>query len=216
MKGSTHLAIGTVIGAAAAVYYPFTLTNAALYISLSAFSALSADLDGPSLLSSRVGKLSRILHDVCHWAGFALLAGVLFLYITRQQVYPILTTVAVLAFIIGFVAKVGTLRNVLVSAIGIGNIAAGYMLQMYWLIGFGLFVAIAPWLRHRGMTHTIWAVLFWAAIGWGLENQLHIEGIMKVAAAGYFSHLLADTLTPSGVKWFYPFYKHSIKLQLYK
>ncbi|MBW7461523.1 metal-dependent hydrolase, partial [Paenibacillus sepulcri] len=33
-----------------------------------------------------------------------------------------------------------------------------------------------------------------------------------VATAGYLSHLLADTLTPSGVKWFYPLYKKSVKL----
>lgn len=38
MKGSTHMAIGVAIGAAAAAHYPFTLQHAALYIAVSALS----------------------------------------------------------------------------------------------------------------------------------------------------------------------------------
>jgi inner membrane protein len=59
-------------------------------------------------------------------------------------------------------------------------------------------------LDHRGMTHTLWAVVLWGVIGMGLEKQLRIDGIMIVAVAGYASHLLADSLTPNGVKWLYP------------
>ncbi|RKN70094.1 hypothetical protein D7M11_31205 [Paenibacillus ginsengarvi] len=49
-------------------------------------------------------------------------------------------------------------------------------------------------------------------MGWELEHQLQIQGIMMVTIVGYLSHLIADTLTPSGVKWFYPLHKRSIKL----
>jgi inner membrane protein len=85
---------------------------------------------------------------------------------------------------------------------------------MNWLIGFGLFVAWAPWLKHRGMTHTIWAVPIWGIIAWGLEKQLQVEGLAITAMLGYLSHLIADTLTPSGVKWLYPLVKKSFKIRM--
>ncbi|WP_409346412.1 metal-dependent hydrolase [Paenibacillus sp. MBLB4367] len=214
MKGSTHLAIGTAIGAVAAAYYPFTWKHAALYVAVSAFSALSADLDGPSMLSSKLGKASKLLREFVLWGGVLLMAGVLYLFLMQNRFYPELTAAAVMVFLLGFVAKEGVIRNALVSVIGCGLIYAGWSMQMNWLMGFGLFVVWAPWLKHRGMTHTVWAVILWGAIGWGMENQLQVEGIAAVSVLGYVSHLVADTLTPAGVKWLYPLYKKSIKLHI--
>lgn len=214
MKGTTHLAIGATIGLAAAAYYPFSFNHAVLYISIAAFSALSADLDGPSMLSSKLGKLSKVLHELILWSGVLSFAGVIYLYFVHQSIDRAFATVAVVLFLLGCVAKAGVIRNALISLIGAGLIAAGWTVSTSWLIGLGLFIACAPWLKHRGMTHTVWAVIIWAAIGSGMERDLQIEGIATVAAAGYLSHLLADTLTPSGVKWLYPLYKKPIKFPL--
>ncbi|GKS09656.1 membrane protein [Paenibacillus chitinolyticus] len=212
MKGSTHLAIGTAIGLAASAFHPFTPTNFAVYISVAAFSALSADLDGPSMLSSKLGKISKWLREVFLWGGALLVAAVAYLFFTEHQFYPERMTIAVMIFLIGFVTKEGIIRNALVSLVGAGLIYWGWNTQMRWLIGLGAFVVWAPWLKHRGMTHTVWALAAWGAIGMELEKQLRLEGIMMVAVAGYFSHLFADTLTPSGVKWLYPLYKKSFKI----
>lgn len=212
MKGSTHLIIGFTIGAAAAAYYPFTLKNAALYLTVSAFSALSADLDGQSLLTSKLGKISGFLRELILWTGALLLAGITYLYFALHLFYPEFTTVAVIILLLGFVTKEGLIRNALVSVVGCCLIYSGWLSKMNWLIGFGFFVACVPWLKHRGMSHTIWALFLWGGIGSGLEKQLQVEGIMIVSMSGYFSHLLADTLTTNGVKWFFPFYKKSIKL----
>lgn len=214
MKGTTHLTIGVAIGAAASVYYPFTFTNAAAYVAVAALSALSADLDGPSLLSSKLSKLSKLLDGTLHWGGWLLVAAVIYLYMTDGYLNMKLAIASVAIVLLGLVAGRGSIRNGLVSLIGACLIYGGFTSGMSWLIGFGAFVAIAPWLKHRGMTHTVWAVLVWGAIGWGLEQQLQLDGITNVAVLGYLSHLVADTLTPSGVKWFYPLYKKSIKLPL--
>jgi inner membrane protein len=214
MKGKTHLAIGAAVGVLASVYYPFTVKNASLYIAIAAFSALSADLDGQSMLSSKLGKASKALREFVLWAGILLAAAAAYQYVYHHLFYPEFTAIAVMAFLLGFVAKEGMIRNLLVSVIGCCLIYAGWTNQMNWLMGFGLFVGWAPWLKHRGMTHTVWAILLWGAIGSGLEKQLQIEGIRMVSILGYCSHLLADTLTPSGVKWFYPIYKKSIKFPL--
>jgi inner membrane protein len=136
------------------------------------------------------------------------------MYYVQDKLYPIFSTIAVAMLILGLITKEGTIRNALVSAVGCALLYAGWDSQQNWLMGFGLFVAWVPWLKHRGMTHTVWALILWGAIGRGLEQRLGIDGVSVVAVAGYASHLIADTLTPNGVKWLYPIYKKSIKLHL--
>ncbi|ANE45516.1 metal-dependent hydrolase [Paenibacillus swuensis] len=212
MKGSTHLAIGAAIGIGAAAYYPFTLQNAALYITVASFSALSPDLDGPSMLSSHLGKLSRWINLLLIGLGAALLGIVAYQYFYLDHFQLKWASVGIMVFLLGLLVSQGTLRNALVSLVGCGVIYAAWTMEMHWLIGFGVFVAWAPWLKHRGLTHTLWALLAWGAIGYGLEQQLHITGLMNTAFVGYLSHLLTDTITPKGVKWLYPLYNKSFKV----
>ncbi|MFD1957500.1 metal-dependent hydrolase [Paenibacillus thailandensis] len=212
MRGTTHLAIGVGIGVIASAYYPFTATAAALYIGTAAFSALSADLDGPSMLSSKIGKVSKLLRNVMLWAGILLAAFTAGLYAVKGVFSLELTAASAVVLLIGFITKQGFIRNALVSAIGAGLVYAGWSLGKSWLIGLGVFIVWAPWLSHRGLTHTLWAVLAWGWIGTELEKDIGLEGIANAAIAGYVSHLLADTLTTNGVKWLYPFYKKSFKL----
>ncbi|RKP58043.1 metal-dependent hydrolase [Cohnella endophytica] len=217
MKGTTHLAIGVAIGAAACLYYPFSFDHAAAYVTVAGFSALSADLDGPSNLLSgklRIGKLSKLLREFALWGGIIPMSVLCYLYVAQDRLYPVFSTCAVALFLLGLVAKEGVIRNTLVSLIGCSLIFSGWKSNQQWLMGLGAFVAIAPWLAHRGMTHTVWALPIWHLIGSGLESRLDVEGIALVATVGYASHLLADTLTPSGVKWLYPIYKRSIKLRV--
>ncbi|MGN7165692.1 metal-dependent hydrolase [Paenibacillus cellulositrophicus] len=212
MKGSTHLAIGVVIGAAAAAHYPFTLKHAAMYIAVSALSALSADLDGPSMLSSTLGRFSKWLREWLYWSGLLLVIVLGYLYLAKGSFYLEYSILALVLFLLGLIIKDGMIRNVLVSLIGCILIYAGIHNAMVWMSGLGAFVGIAPWLKHRGMTHTVWAVWLWAWISSGLEAYLNLEGIMLVSTAGYLSHLIADSMTPSGVKWLYPLYRKSFKL----
>ncbi|NIK79653.1 inner membrane protein [Paenibacillus castaneae] len=214
MTGKTHLAIGVAVGAAASIYYPFTFQNAAFYITVAGFSALSADLDGPSMLSSKLGKLSKLIREFTLWIGLLLAGMIVYAFFMEKSLSPIYIGAAAAVFLLGLVAKQGVIRNILVSVVGLLVMYAGYTYGMNWLIGFGLFVGWAPWLKHRGMTHTIWAVPIWGAIALGLENQIKVDGIATVAMLGYFSHLAADTLTPSGVKWLYPLTKKSFKIRL--
>lgn len=214
MKGSTHMAIGVAIGAAAAAHYPFTLQHAALYIAVSALSALSPDLDGPSMLSSKIGQFSKWLREMLYWSCLLLIVMLIWLYFAKHLFVVEYSLAALSLFLLGLIIKDGLMRNILVSVIGCALAYIGLSHQMTWLLGFGLFVAVAPWLKHRGLTHTVWALGLWAYIGSGLEEQLQVEGIMLVATAGYLSHLVADSLTPSGVKWLYPIIKKSFKIPI--
>ena len=211
MKGSTHLAIGAAIGAAAVVYFPFRLEHSAVYMSVAAFSALAADLDGPGMLSGKIDKLSRPIRAFALWAGIALVLAGAYGYAFEDWFSFPYSSAAVVLLLLGLVASQGTVRNALVSLVGLGLLYAGVRTSQAWLMGLGVFVAWVPWLKHRGMTHTVWALLLWGMLGRGLEHELGIPGVTATAVAGYASHLLADTLTPNGVKWLYPLYKKSIK-----
>ncbi len=212
MKGTTHLAIGVGIGVVAAATHPITVTNAAAFVLVAAFSALSADLDGTSLLSGKLTKAARLIRVLMLWGGVAAAGAAAYLYAAKAIFYPYWTIAAAVFVLLGLISGNGAIRNALVSLIGAALIYAGYAIGHGWLMGLGLFVAWVPWLNHRGLTHTVWAVIAWGAIGWGLERKLGIEGIMTTATCGYLSHLVADTLTPSGIKWLYPLTKKTFKL----
>ncbi|RAP75413.1 metal-dependent hydrolase [Paenibacillus montanisoli] len=212
MKGTTHLAIGAAIGVVAAATHPITVTNAAAFILVAAFSALSADLDGTNLLSGKLSKAARLIRVLMLWGGVFAAGATAYLYAAKAIFYPYLSIAAAVLLLLGLISSNGAIRNGLVSLIGAVLLYAGYAIGQGWLMGLGLFVAWVPWLNHRGLTHTVWAVIAWGAIGWGLERELGIDGIMTTAICGYVSHLVADTLTPSGVKWLYPLSKRTFKL----
>ncbi|MFD0589895.1 metal-dependent hydrolase [Paenibacillus sp. GCM10027627] len=214
MRGKTHMAIGAGVGAATAVYYSADLSDFAIFIGVAAFSALSADLDGPSMLSSKLTKLSRRIREIALWGGVLFAAVLIYFFITGQSISPLVAGGGIAAVLLGLTMKQGAIRNALVSLVGVYLIAQGIERELAWLIGLGAFVVWAPWLKHRGMTHTIWIIPFWWWLGLGLEEQLQLEGLAWAAALGYLSHLAADTLTPSGVKWLYPLINKSFKIKM--
>lgn len=60
-------------------------------------------------------------------------------------------------------------------------------------------------LEHRGITHSLSGMVVFVAI---MQVLLYVTGIETSILAfmlGYLSHLVADSMTPSGVEVFYPF-----------
>ncbi|WP_080839004.1 metal-dependent hydrolase [Cohnella massiliensis] len=212
MKGSTHLAVGAGIGLAASLVYPFRPEDALLYVAVSAFSALAADLDGNNLLSAKLGKATGFIRECALWGGAAAVGYFAWSYFAWGVLYPKPAAAAVAALLLGLLMKQGFMRNLLVSLIGVGLVYSGWNDQLYGMMGLGVFVAWAPWLNHRGLTHTVWAVVAWGFIGRAFENELGIQGLTNFAVAGYVSHLLLDTMTPSGVKLLYPLTKKTFKV----
>lgn len=213
MKGSTHLVIGTVIGVAGIAYQgAYEPWDAAWYLSVAAFSSLTPDLDAPSVLTRKLTAASRFLRGLVVWAGTASMIIALIAYLTERLVHAELVTAAVALTLLGLIARQGVIRNALVSGIGVCLFYTGMEDSIVWLVGFGLYVAIAPWLRHRGLTHTLWATAAWGWIAWELERQLHLPGLAVVAVLGYASHLLLDMMTPQGVRMLYPLWNKSWKL----
>lgn len=73
-----------------------------------------------------------------------------------------------------------------------------------------------PFVSHRGLTHTIWFALLvgfaFGTVGWIAGEAFGPQGRAGLAAFGFFvgaltigAHLLADALTPMGIRPFAPF-----------
>ena len=66
---------------------------------------------------------------------------------------------------------------------------------------------------HRGITHTLLAFLFsfpLAVLVMKFFNQFNLW-IAIAFSFGWLSHLVADSLTRSGVKWLFPFDSHAVR-----
>ena len=213
MRGSAHLAIGLITGVAIAGLVPgvpFSLPG----IALAGFSALAPDLDHPE---SRLSKRLGFAHGYVRWAFGATALGLaayayLLLHPGADQRF---TYTAALAFgLIGLALQGGSARRLALLFTGLGTVLAGLYAQFLWLSLLGAFIALAPFTAHRSWTHTIWATVLWTYIGDLATRSLGWHGVAHYAGAGYASHLLADTLTKSGVRYLFPVINFSFKIPL--
>jgi membrane-bound metal-dependent hydrolase YbcI (DUF457 family) len=73
-------------------------------------------------------------------------------------------------------------------------------------------------IKHRGLTHSLLALLAIAAIGVWIDSvavQKEYSGLISVAlVAGYTSHLFLDLLTVYGIELFYPYHRRIRLLNL--
>lgn len=67
------------------------------------------------------------------------------------------------------------------------------------MLGRRIFGASILGLKHRGWMHSLVGLIIFAAL-FAAINPKFVPGI----TLGYFLHLLADTLNPTGIAWFYP------------
>lgn len=213
MRGSAHLAIGLITGIAIAGLVdgvPVSVPG----IALAGFSALAPDLDHPeSRLSQRLG----FVHGYVRWAfGAAALSLAAYAYF---QLKPgpdqRLSYIAALAFgLLGVALQGGSARKLALLFTGLGTVLAGLYAQFVWLSLLGAFISVAPFTSHRSWTHTIWATALWTYIGYLANRSLGWHGVAHYAGTGFASHLVADTLTKSGVRWLFPLTDFSFKIPL--
>ncbi|MCR5888305.1 metal-dependent hydrolase [Hymenobacter sp. J193] len=213
MRGSSHLAIGLITGVAIAGLVPGVPFSPA-GIALAGFSSLAPDLDHPG---SRLSKRLGFAQNYVRWA-FVLVAAALAAY-THFLLPPgpdrRMGFTAALAFgLIGAAMQGDATRKLALLFTGLCTVVAGLYTEYVWLSMLGCFVAVAPYTSHRTWTHTIWAAALWTYIGHLANQSLGWHGVALFAGGGYLSHLLADTLTKAGVKYFMPLLNVSLKIPL--
>ncbi|MBJ6110637.1 metal-dependent hydrolase [Hymenobacter sp. BT523] len=213
MRGSSHLAIGLITGVAIAGLVP-GLPFSVPGIALAGFSSLAPDLDHPE---SRLSKRLGFTQNYVRWAfaaGALAIAAYAYFQLRVGSEQRLYYTVALAFGLIGVGMQGGSARRLALLFTGLGTVVAGLYTEQLWLSLLGTFVALAPFTAHRSWTHTIWATGLWTYIGHLANQHLGWHGVALFAGGGYASHLVADTLTKAGVRWFLPVSDYSFKIPL--
>jgi inner membrane protein len=223
MMGRSHLALGTLAGIAVTKGTDVSMFGGIAVVLLAAISSLTPDLDADGLLTRKLtDRPLRIIRAISGYIGVAL---ILLSYFPDTRNGQFLIAFTGLLFLgVGFVLRDQASRKWMVTLLGILLIGGAVYLHFgaaaltlervpyevldspyAWLFGLGLFIGLSPHFPHRTYTHTIWALSVWGYIWYYAEISLHMKGLFLASISGYVSHLLADTLTVSGVRYFYPF-----------
>lgn len=206
MKGHTHLAVGLGIGVIASFDQP--IEQIPIILVTAGIASLAADLDGNNLLNKRVTKTVKQFKKVGLVIAFAfMILSVISTFFDGKwfNLQYKLLLFGVGAVLLGFALRSQeTLKNILMSIIGLILIYYAATNEIWWLVMIAFFIGGAGWFSHRGVTHTLWALFYWVVMSYLLEQSTGISGIALVSSLSYLSHLIGDMLTKRGVKFLHP------------
>lgn len=196
MMGRSHLVISTGLTLSALSILNHSITIPVILVT--GISALLPDIDEPNslIVSKTLPKgLIRLLQLVLIAIG-----GVVFF--SDEIVWPwnMVTAIAIVLF--SFL-PLRTFRSIFMVAIGTTLIVLGHAVDP-WNYLLGGLLMICVFLPHRGLTHSIYGLGVWTGILYfsthGNDNVIWISGSIS-----YALHLLADSLTNSGIRLLPPF-----------
>lgn len=88
-----------------------------------------------------------------------------------------------------------------------------YISKKHWMLhGTARLIEIAA--PHRGLTHSLLGLMVVSATALAGLHYLNLNVYLVIPLAiGYLSHLLADSLNPTGVKWLQPISQWTLKFE---
>jgi len=107
-----------------------------------------------------------------------------------------------------------TLKNILMTILSLFLLYYAITDELWWLVLFAVYIGAAGWFPHRGFTHTIWAVVFWAYMSHLLEVSTGAENLAIISTMAYLSHILGDMMTKKGVKFLAPITNKVFKIRI--
>lgn len=70
------------------------------------------------------------------------------------------------------------------------------------------FDRLIPFIRHRGITHSIWVIMIISYLTWKFKTDVKYFIPMLGLLIGYTSHIVGDAFSKAGIAWFYPFQRY--------
>ncbi len=217
MRGKTHCTIGvlSVIQASLLFKVPISLFN----LIISALFAILPDLDEANstvsnlLLKKDFSKM--ILKSIVYLINIL----IFFISIKINDNFFISAFITFVAIVI-IESKLthNNLRKIFLSLIFILLAVCLYLIskKISFMI-FCLMFAIFPWLKHRGYSHSIFAIIIIYFLLKQIELITSISNLCFFGTVSYASHIfLGDLFTRSGVPIFYPISDKKYSLCLFK
>lgn len=224
MKGRTHLAIGLSIGVVASVSQ--TPAMIPVVLGTTAIASLAPDLDGNNLLNKHVTKTAKLIKKGGLFAGAVLMVLSIAAYILHAELQPYISEswltqqhklllFGLGAVMIGLSVKSQeTLKNILMSILSAILLYFAVTGELWWLVLFALYIGVAGWFPHRGLTHTVWAAAYWYWMSYLLEISIGADHLAIISTMAYLSHIIGDMLTKKGVKFLYPLSNKVFKIRM--
>ncbi|MCJ7843602.1 metal-dependent hydrolase [Lederbergia sp. NSJ-179] len=210
MDGKTHFIGGCLTGMGIAQYTNADLITAVSFTLLGGFVGLVPDLDVKGVLTKKISINKKWLIAVLSIIGLYLILSTSLsphTYWQKWQGLLIGSALLVLPLLIITQKRMLILTGALVC-----------LLSMYyesiWLMMLGIYIAVASFLPHRSLTHSLLGLAYFSWLGYFMEKEFLVDGMMFVCMGGYASHLLLDMKwlpkNRRGIKLFLPFSKVEI------
>lgn len=204
MDGKSHLAAGVIFAGFGLMVTDTPLQDSALPLIVGGFSGLAPDLDhSNSTLTKRFSVPVKFLIGLGLSISTMYFAYQLYATNTPKWMYLCVIMLGAILLSLTFVMKPKPL--LLIS--GLILFITGLTLpgQSFSLVLFGVYVMIASRLKHRGLTHSLYFLLFWSLICLLAQRETGFSGIWLAGTLGYLSHLLTDDwFTKTKIKWLKP------------
>lgn len=203
MDGKSHLAAGFIFAGVGLIVTQTPLQHAAIPLVIGGLSGITPDLDHQN------GILIKRVTVITHWVtSLAILfSAMYFSYkihlfeISNEGNLFLLAGVTTFVLIILFlISRLKPKKILLIS--GIILIVSGNVISSIALILIGVYFICASQLKHRGLTHSLYFLLFWSCICFYIEKELNYSMIWLTGTLGYFSHLITDHwFSKRKIKW---------------
>lgn len=210
MKGTSHLVIGTAVGAMAAYAVHPDIRIGLVGAAVGGISGVVPDLDTNGLASNSITVSKKVSKWLMETAGIVILL-ILVYQIFMEGLSEAIYIYGGIGLLLLIVSRLITQRRML-TITGILIMLIGFVLgQSIGILLAGSYIIIASFLPHRSYTHSIIGIVFYGFILTKLHEQWPIDGLVVAGLAGYTSHLFADMkilpVNRRGVKWFLPLWK---------
>ncbi|CAM3993691.1 metal-dependent hydrolase [Lederbergia lenta] len=206
MDGKTHFIVGGLAGIGVAKYIGVDLQTAVSFTLLGGCVGLVPDLDVKGTLSKRISLNKKWLILFLGLFGLLLIAYSFDKSSGIERWLGMAAGIALLSMPSIFVKQ-----KMMLMLTGLTVLLAGIAQQSTWLIMLGIYISVASRLPHRSLTHSLIGLAYFGAIGYYLEQDLQIAGLMLVCIMSYASHLILDMKwlpgNRRGIKLFQPFLK---------
>lgn len=213
MRGRTHCTIGILASIQASLIFKIPISIFSIIIS--AIFSLLPDLDESNSTISNIflkKNTSKRLYKILIY-----LINILIFFFSIKlnnnfYLSSIVTFVSI--FIIESKLTHTTLRKLFLSLIFLLLGVCLYLINTkLYIVMFVVLLAIFPWLKHRGLSHSILAIIIIYILLRQIELITNIYNLSFWGTVGYASHIfLGDIFTRQGVPLFYPLVKKNFSL----
>lgn len=213
MRGRTHCTIGVLASIQASLLFKIPITIFSIIIS--AIFSLLPDLDEANSTISNFffsNKTSKFIYKVLIYT-INILIFYFSLQINNNFFFSSIITFASI-FIIEKKLTHKFLRKIFLSLIFLLLGICLYLTKAkFYITLFTCILAILPWFKHRGASHSILAIIILYLLLKQIELLTNIYNLSFWGTISYASHIfLGDLFTRQGVPIFFPFTEKKISL----